>query len=84
MGDIYLCEPANNIIEVGKHLEERRNLVISGLHIIDGDTRGLAGYLHRGRRPDIRLRTSRCRRMFLFTVVIEAVYRSGGGRLRRG
>ena len=96
MGDIYLGEPANNIVELGKHIEERRNLVFNavdwGFHIGEGGTRGLAGCLHSGRRQNIRLRgRNSCRTMFLCIVVIEAVYRRGGsitgwgwGRLRRG
>ena len=98
MGDIYLGEPANNIVELGKHIEERRNLVFSlsavdqDLHIGEGGTRGLAACLHSGRRRNIRLRgRNSCRTMFLCIVVIEAVYRRGGsitgwgwGRLRRG
>ena len=88
MGNIYLGEIANNIVELGKHVEERR-----GLHTRDGGTRGHAGCLYSGRRRNIQLRgRSECRRMFLCIVVIEAVYRPRGGsitgwgwgRLRRG
>ena len=75
MGDIYLDEIANNIVELGKHVEERRSL-----HIRDGGTCGLAGRLHSGRRRNIWLRgRSEGRRKFLCVVVIEAVYRRRRG-----
>ena len=93
MGGIYRSDPANNIVELGKRVEEQGYPIISAvdrryntldvrtkdLHIRDAGSRGLAGRLHSGGRQNIMLtgRSILARRTFLCIVVIEVVYRGG-------
>jgi hypothetical protein len=64
MRGIYRSNPANDIVEFGKRVEQQRYSIISavdsgcntldgrakGLHIRDGGTGDIAGFLHSGER----------------------------------